>query len=434
MTLQNGILVVQAVNGATTGTGTFGLAGRAAAGAYEYMLFRGGVTPDPTTDNNWYLRNFIPSSICPVAGVSVNCGAAVPPPSPGQPAPPPTEPVAPPSGGGGAPPPGGGGASPPGDGVILHRPEVPLDSVVPALARMGVTTMLGTFHEREGEQLYASADGVLRKGWARTFGGFFERSWYGSVLPSTNGGAFGFQTGMPVIGWDHDNGHKDRIGLFFGYSKVLADVSGYALGRLNLAAGHVSIDTPSVGAYWTHFNAAGGYIDGVLMGSFINQATRSDYGISQNGSGSMVTASIEVGQPLPITTAWAIEPQAQFIVQQQQFDRTFDGFSNITFGSDTAYTGRLGARLVGDMFYNATRVRPYLLGNVWHEFKGTDIVSFADTPVFNNRGATSLELGFGGSAAISQNVDLFGKISHTLSIDDGDQRFTAGKLGVQVRF
>src|SRR4029077_17813944 len=58
LTLGNGILVVQAVNGATTTGNAFSLSGRVAAGPYDYQLFRGGFSSG--SGSNWYLRNFIP--------------------------------------------------------------------------------------------------------------------------------------------------------------------------------------------------------------------------------------------------------------------------------------------------------------------------------------------------------------------------------------
>ena len=54
-TVRDGIMVVEAANGATTAAGAFALNGRVAAGAFEYFLFRGGVTSG--TEENWYLRS-----------------------------------------------------------------------------------------------------------------------------------------------------------------------------------------------------------------------------------------------------------------------------------------------------------------------------------------------------------------------------------------
>ena len=52
-TTGDGIQVVQAINGGTA-PGAF-TSGGIYAGAYSYMLFRGGVTPG--TEQNWYLRS-----------------------------------------------------------------------------------------------------------------------------------------------------------------------------------------------------------------------------------------------------------------------------------------------------------------------------------------------------------------------------------------
>lgn len=62
-TTQDGIQVVQAINGATTASGAFALNGPVAAGAFEYFLFKGGVSAGTT--ENWYLRSTL---VAPSAG------------------------------------------------------------------------------------------------------------------------------------------------------------------------------------------------------------------------------------------------------------------------------------------------------------------------------------------------------------------------------
>ena len=53
-TTGNGILVVDAVGGATTAPGSFALEGEARVGAFDYDLFRGGVSGGA---NDWFLRS-----------------------------------------------------------------------------------------------------------------------------------------------------------------------------------------------------------------------------------------------------------------------------------------------------------------------------------------------------------------------------------------
>ncbi len=63
LTTGNGILVVDTINGGTTVPGTFALAGRVAAGPYDYTLFRSSV--DASNDQAWYLRSTIDCSLVP---------------------------------------------------------------------------------------------------------------------------------------------------------------------------------------------------------------------------------------------------------------------------------------------------------------------------------------------------------------------------------
>ena len=62
-TIADGILLVQAGNGATTSADAFALFSPVAAGAYEYFLFKGGVSGG--TAENWYLRSTLVASADP---------------------------------------------------------------------------------------------------------------------------------------------------------------------------------------------------------------------------------------------------------------------------------------------------------------------------------------------------------------------------------
>ncbi len=97
--------MVQALNGATSSTDAFALKGSLSAGAYQYYLFKGGVTAG--SENNWYLRSSVvavePPVVAPVPPVPpvvvpIPPTPTVPPPStPDEPVvePPTPQPVAP---------------------------------------------------------------------------------------------------------------------------------------------------------------------------------------------------------------------------------------------------------------------------------------------------------------------------------------------------
>lgn len=83
LTRNNGIEVVQALNGAVSSADAFTLKGSVSAGAYEYYLFKGGVTAG--SENNWYLRSSVAAVQQPV----------IPPPPPEPPVIVPVPPVPP---------------------------------------------------------------------------------------------------------------------------------------------------------------------------------------------------------------------------------------------------------------------------------------------------------------------------------------------------
>ncbi|MFS2043311.1 autotransporter outer membrane beta-barrel domain-containing protein, partial [Stenotrophomonas geniculata] len=91
-TLADGILVVQALNGGRTAPGAFSLFAPVAAGAYEYYLFKGGVSAG--TAENWYLRSTLVTGPTPAPNGG---GSATPPPlTPPVAPPPPITPAPPP--------------------------------------------------------------------------------------------------------------------------------------------------------------------------------------------------------------------------------------------------------------------------------------------------------------------------------------------------
>src|SRR5262249_56175728 len=107
--------------------------GRVTAGAFDYFLFRGGVSPG--SEHSWFLRSALEAPPLTPAGTPV-----IPTPTPAPGSPPLPDPVP------GAPP------------IPLFDPHVPLQSVLPSVARtLGLIT-LGTFNDRQGDQLLVRRD------------------------------------------------------------------------------------------------------------------------------------------------------------------------------------------------------------------------------------------------------------------------------------
>ncbi|WP_246676630.1 autotransporter outer membrane beta-barrel domain-containing protein [Mesorhizobium sp. B2-4-4] len=473
-TTQDGIMVVQAVNGATSSASAFALDAPVAAGAFEYYLFKGGVTAGSA--ENWYLRSSLitptspaaaPPGIGPTAAPEPEPPAAEPPPPPSQlppvPVPsegdvnnPPVDPTPPVQAGDPElqpppPPPAAPAADPPpppppvptavpdlptpaaGEEILLYRVEVPVYSAVPPVAEHLAMTTLGTFHERRGEQSLLS-NTELSPVWGRIFGQDAKMGWSGTVSPSFDGTLFGFQGGFDVFGQETASGGVDRAGLFIAYATMNGDVRGQALGQNDLGVGDIDLGGTSVGGYWTRIGPGGWYLDGVVMATFFSGDATStrDIGIDVKGTG--VTASLEGGYPIALAQGWTLEPQAQLIWQHLSLDDAEDRFASVSFDLDDNVTGRLGLRLQGETTLNGTVLQPYLKANLWHGSGGTDHVNFDTTDISTESRSTSFEFGGGVTAKMTDKVSLFATGDYTTNLGGDKRRILEGNLGVSIKW
>ena len=169
------------------------------------------------------------------------------------------------------------------------------------------------------------------------------------------------------------------------------------------------------------------------MNSWLTSATQSLFNVSSSSSGRILTASLELGHPIPLFSSnWAIEPQAQLIFQHQGLDLRNDMFSQISYVQGDVFTGRFGTRVVGNFLTDKMTVRPFLLANLWHDFEGQDTVAFNTTPIMTNHGVTAVEVGGGVSASMGKWVDAYAKVSYTTDIDGNSQNSITGKLGFRL--
>lgn len=238
LTTANGIQVVEANNGASS-NGAFSLASAVSAGAYQYYLFKGGVTAG--SENSWYLRSSVVA--LPVAATPST------PSTPGDSADPstPAEPVAQsaPIAAVGTP---ALPAAAAGQSIALYRVEVPLYSVIPPAAALLAQTSLGTFHERQGSQRLLHEAGWVPAGWARVFGNSLRQTWAGDAAPSLNASIDGYQLGHDLYAHLNDDGYWQRAGVFVSHAHMSGDVKGFALGFDNTHAGRLRLDGDSLGA------------------------------------------------------------------------------------------------------------------------------------------------------------------------------------------
>ena len=293
---------------------------------------------------------------------------------------------------------------------------------------------LGTFHERRGGQdIFTPADN-FSAAWVRVFGQSVERDHEGTLSPTIDGSLWGIQAGLDILRRESDSGHRDIAGLFLGYATLDADVTGFALGWNDLAVGDIDVNATSIGAYWTHIGPTGWYLDGVLMGSFYGGEGQSRRGVGVDADGAGITASLEGGYPFTLSQTWRFEPQAQLVWQHQSLDDAASRFATVSFDTDDAVMGRIGARLEGEFQTSVGLLQPYLKANLWYDFSGSDTVSFGVNPFMTDFGGTALELGGGIVASVSENISLYATADYTFDVDGEKYRALEGNVGLSVKW
>ena len=411
-TAQNGIQVVEATAGATSSADAFRLGSSLSAGAYEYYLFKGGVTAG--SENSWYLRSSVIAPVTTAEPGEAPPALSVPVAAPGTPALP---------------------TAIAGESIPLYRAEVPLYAAASRSAALLPRLTLSTFHERQGEQNLLNETGPIAAGWARTVGDQLRQRWSGTVTPSLDGDLRGYQVGHDLYAVLDNDGYRHHLGLYLGHARLTGDISGFALGFTDIHVGDVRLDGDSIGAYWTLVGPQRWYLDGVLQYTDLDGRTRSDRGVTLDLNGHTITGSLESGYPLPLNSRWVVEPQAQLIVQSVSLHSANDGISRISYDNQHDISARVGARLKGHFQAGRVPVQPYLRSNIWQSFGGRDSVSFdAADAIKTDHKSTWMDVGAGLSAQPSPSLSVYASLDYGYNLDSRQQEQVSANLGLRVRW
>jgi len=453
LTTGDGILVVDAVNGGTTGADSFSLASLVLAGAYEYTLQRG--SRDGSSPSSWYLRSTVDCTIDPS-----NPGCDQPPdppppdpdpPDPVPPDPPPTppdppEPPTPPTPPDPPTPPTPTPPDPPTPvpPVPNYRAEVSLYAALPAMAlRFGWST-LGNLHERVGEQEQLRDRDDLQSrtsfngAWVRVIGedGNVEGDRRGilGTGPKYDFDVLALQAGADVYREQHDGGHRDQAGLYIGQGRIKSDVTHFN----RLRVGKDKVDAASLGGYWTHFWPEGGYLDAVVQGTWSDLESHSVRGLRLKADTFGWAVSLEGGLPFHREDR-LLEPQFQIVYQRVDDFEGNDTVAQVRFRDAESLAARLGVRWAKDWLLDpaadgAPRLMTgWLRANVWHEFKGEPLTLFssasADIPFHADISGTWWQLNAGMTRQIGRNTSIYANLGYQRSF--GGSHFDAwdGKVG-----
>lgn len=429
-TTQNGIQVVEARDGAVSTATAFVQTQTLSAGAYDYRLFKGGVTAG--SENSWYLRSTLVAP--PAPAPAPEPGEPTRPTQPGEPvviAPAATPPVA-------APAPGQVDLPAPvqGESLPLYRPEVAVYAAAPRGAAIIARQALGTFHQRQGDQQLLQGDGALPASWGQAYGGALRQQWSGTVSPSLDGDLYGFKVGQDLYAKVGDSGYRQHVGIYVSHSRLDADVKGFALAVENRRVGDLELDGDSVGTYWTLVGPQGGYLDAVLQYTNLDGRARSDRGDKLNIDGHAWTASLESGYPIALSERWSLEPQAQVIAQKVSLDSASDSVSHISHDAQVELTGRVGVRLEGAFKGSSDHLlQPYAQVNLWHGDGGRDTLTFDGVDkIKTDYRYTSVQLESGVVAQVNEALSLQGGVQYTANLDSRQQEASGVNLGMRWQF
>ena len=136
-------------------------------------------------------------------------------------------------------------------------------------------------HLRQSGGVCSAAPGEQQ--WSPTINGLDFQ-----IGPKIEGHIWGLQAGVDLVGFEHQDGAEDRIGLFYTHTEASGDITGYTLARPNNSSGELNLSGDSIAAYWTHLGAPGWYVDTVGMVTWLNGDATSNRGIGADLGGNCI--------------------------------------------------------------------------------------------------------------------------------------------------
>lgn len=391
-TFADGIEVVKV---AGRSEGDFALAGRAVAGAYEYLLAKGGKTD--VNNGNWYLRSEAP----------------VPPTPPT----PPTEPTEP---------------TEPTDPVVpMYRPETGAYMANQAAA---AGMFAHTLHDRVGEldwqERQRKGDDKATSVWTRVQRNQFDGV-TGQDQVKTGTDTSLLQVGADVVDW---TAGKSRVnaGVMAGMGRANSESSSLIYGAKGKVTGR------SLGVYGTWYgsssDATGAYVDAWLQYGQYDNEVHGDLLQKERYDSHSLTGSVEAGYAAELargdTSAFYVEPQVQVIYTRMGGGNHVEASGDdVRAGDAGGLTTRLGARVYTRQLSTAyNRVQPFAELNWWHG--GNDnTMTFNGVSMDQSRAKDIQELKLGAQMELGSGWSAWGHAG--FQTGDNDHRNVQGMLGVK---
>lgn len=432
-TTGNGITLIDATNGATTNPDAFSLQNDLRAGFYNYNLYQGGLTPNVSTDYDWFLRS-------------------------------------------------------------SYRDEAPATAVLPAMSWQIVLSMLPNLHERmpyidgfipqapadKDDRSQASLDSQAhirnvslrndygapslqnalynpntkpaqvenvamfnrrsntlqseetpaRKGvWARLLGQNLKFQSHDDAGSGFDGNIWGLQAGLEFYAKTKDNGSHQYAGAYLANASSSGDILSNK-GKI----GSLDLDATSLGLYYTNYSSEGWYLDGIAQYSWLRNIKARTGNETINPDGSSYTFSLEVGKQLYRDRGIILEPQAQLIYSHNSLnDVTLSDNTVIHIDNLNAVTARFGARV----FPNPNRGKkllPWAKANIWHTFSKNSTISSSGVNLETPISGTVGELAAGFSTRPGDNGrgwSFNASLGYLFNLSGADYSGLEGSLGIR---
>ncbi|MDA3304758.1 MULTISPECIES: autotransporter outer membrane beta-barrel domain-containing protein [Stenotrophomonas] len=435
-TVGDGILVVAAINGATTAADAFKLGNYARNGAFGYGLFRGDL--EGKSAENWYLRNafVVQPPVDPTDPVNptdpikpIDPTDPVNPTDPVKPVDPinpvnPTNPV------------------PPVALPIFGRELATYGTVQPLARELGALAM---GNRRDRAQAAAAGDRP-HAAWVRVATRDLHNRYESMVAPEAKGRLNALQVGSDFWQTAPSADARWQAGGYLSHASSNVQVDGiytndertrYVRG----ATGNVELQATSAGLTLTGVGSRGGYLDAVVqLTRYGGSANAGPVRLNTRGDGYL--ASLEAGYPFVMqasTGQFTLQPEVQLVWQKVRFDAGQDAAGQVSLGSTQGLSGRLGIN--GSwQFQSAGGVQwaPYLAADVWHESDARSAVTYAgkdQIPLEAGGNRASLSAGVNVRLNERFNLQISGGRERSMGNGSGASREGAfGNLGLQVRW
>ncbi|MCS2163138.1 autotransporter outer membrane beta-barrel domain-containing protein [Scandinavium sp. H11S7] len=423
-----GIQVVEALNGATTGSDAFSLSAAStgyrastatiSAGAYDYHLSQGGNAGDA---NSWYLTSeyIVPDPVPDPDPIPDPDPAPDPDPVPDpdpdpdpDPAPDP-DPIPDPT--------------PDPDPVPTrhdYRPEVGayLGNQIAAQ-----TLFNQTFHDRTSGP---TSQGV----WLRIEGHSTD-----DLSAAGNQVGMDIDTELVQLGADLLTAQTEsglwKAGIMAGYGHAKTDSSSRVQNKRVSAEGEV--DGYSIGVYGTWLGEGaekgGAYVDSwIQYGWFDNEVTGELAPESYDATN--LSASLEAGYAFRPVAGWSLmmQPQLQVIYSDYEADEHRDSTNTLIKTDDgTQLSTRVGVRWFSDA--QAQPVKPFVEINWWH-YSGDTAIAFNQTRVEYDNATDVAEFKVGLESDLGQNLKVWGHAVASVNMGTENYEDYGGMLGVSYHW